>query len=65
MPRSTSYKGTIKAWCNLMLRYQNTEVYRHSKAKFCLFHEIFGHLDIQGRKLVASTSGIWVETVDV
>lgn len=48
-----------------MLRYQNTEVYRHSKARSCLFHEIFGHLDIQGRKLVVSTSGILVETVNV
>lgn len=48
-----------------MLRYQNTEVYCHSEARYCLFHEIFGHLDIQGRKLVADISGILVESENV
>lgn len=48
-----------------MLRYENREAYCHIKAGSWLFHEILGHSDIQGRKLVAKTSGLLVETMNV
>lgn len=45
-----------------MLRYQDIETYYHIKARSWLFHEILGHLDIQGSKEAA---GILVETANV